>query len=246
MKSPERSREPDEPDEPGELMVELAAGAATTALAYVSDEPRTDPWLVLAHGAGAGQRSPFIVSMARELARRRVNVATFNFEYTQQGRRVPDRRPALDACYRAVIAAVRANWAGPSGDLFIGGKSMGGRIATHVAAADADLPVCGLVLLGYPLHPPGRPSERRDAHLPDVRRPMLIVQGERDAFGTPLEFEALLDRLSPRPRFHVVSHGDHSFKVPRAGAAGQQAVLREVEDTIVRWMRDVSDLPRGR
>ncbi len=103
---------------------------------------------------------------------------------------------------------------------------MGGRIATHVAAADPDLPVAGLVLLGYPLHPPGRPTERRDAHLGDVRRPMLIVQGSRDTFGTPAEFDSLMGRLSPAPTLHVVEGGDHSFKIGRGGKAAQERVLR--------------------
>ena len=92
------------------------------------------------------------------------------------------------------------------------GLSMGGRMATHVAAADRDLPVAGLIMLGYPLHPPGQPQKRRDAHLPSVQRPMLIVQGSRDTFGTPEELGPVLEPLVPRATLHVIRGGDHSFK----------------------------------
>ena len=112
---------------------------------------------------------------------------------------------------------------------------MGGRAATHVAAEDASLPIRGLVLLGYPLHPPGRPEQRRDSHLPDVRRPMLFVQGSRDTFGTPAELEPVLARLSPKPVLHVVERGDHSFTVSR-DVTKQQAAYAEIQTRIVDWI----------
>lgn len=216
----------------------LGAGASTTVLAYQAAAPARGASLILAHGAGAGQRSAFLVSYAHGLAALGIDVFTFNFPYTEQGRRLPDRRPVLDACFAAVIDLVGSRiQAGQF--LFSGGKSMGGRIATHVAAADPGSAVAGLVLLGYPLHPPGRPTERRDAHLPGIGRPMLIAQGERDVFGTPPEFEVVLARMSPRPTLHVVGGGDHSFRVPRAGTTGQQAVHDEVQRTIARWIASV-------
>jgi predicted alpha/beta-hydrolase family hydrolase len=224
---------------PEELTIRLGTGANVTALVYASDNPPANATLILAHGAGAGQRSPFIVSFSRGLAARGLDIVTFNFPYTEQHRRVPDRRPVLDACYDAVIQAARQQVASAQVALFIGGKSMGGRIATHVAAADPALPVAGLVLLGYPLHPPGRPTERRDAHLGDVRRPMLIIQGSRDTFGTPAEFASLMGSLSPTPTMHVVEGGDHSFKIARDGKAAQESVHDEVQRTIVEWIDDV-------
>jgi hypothetical protein len=120
--------------------------------------------------------------------------------------------------------------------LVIGGKSMGGRIATQVAAADRDEPIAGLVLLGYPLHPPGRPERRRDAHLPAVKRPMLFVQGERDTFGTPAELAPVLTALTPKPTLHIVAGGDHSLKLSRRDAAAQAAVYGAVQRTIVDWI----------
>jgi predicted alpha/beta-hydrolase family hydrolase len=226
---------------PSELTVEFGAGARTTALAYPADSPHVGAALVFAHGAGAGQHSAFMVDFARAISALGVDVVTFNFLYTEQRRRVPDRGPALEACYRAVVQTVgstfRRTW-------FIGGKSMGGRIATQVAAADADLPIAGLVLLGYPLHPPGRPDARRDSHLPNIRRPMLFVQGSRDNFGTPQELAPSLAPLSPAPTVHVVAGGDHSFKLGRKDAAAQAAVYSDAQRTIVEWMKSVVDARR--
>ena len=225
---------------PDELTINLGTGAAVTALAYQPQElPEAVPAsLILAHGAGAGQRSPFMVSFAHALAARGVAVVTFNFLYAEQRRRIPDRLPVLQDCFRVVIAAVNARAAAPAA-LFIGGKSMGGRVATHIAAADPGLALAGLVLLGYPLHPPGRPAERRDAHLRDVRRPTLFVQGSRDTFGTPEELEPALRTISPAPTLHVVDGGDHSFKVSRGGRSGQEEVYRDVQNTIVAWTLNV-------
>ncbi len=193
----------------------MEAGATVTALAYQGAGPGIGASLILGHGAGAGQRSPFMIAFAEALAARGIDTITFNFPYTEQKRRVPDRRPVLDACYVAVLGEIRHRLASAREALFIGGKSMGGRIATHVAAADATLPIAGLVLLGYPLHPPGRPTERRDAHLADVRRPMLIVQGSRDSFGRPVEFEPVLKALSPAPSLYVVDGGLRKRRRPQ-------------------------------
>ena len=174
----------------------VAPGQRTTALLYPAQTKTRHPaTLILAHGAGAPQQHPFMVSFARALSERGLDVVTFNFLYTEQRRKVPDRMPQLVACYRAVIEAARAELPSARERLFIGGKSMGGRAATHVAADDAALTLAGIVLLGYPLHPPGRPDQLRDAHLPDVRRPMLFVQGSRDTFGTPSELKPILASL---------------------------------------------------
>ena len=197
--------------------------------------------LILAHGAGAGQRSPFIIEFALGLAARGVDVVTFNFLYTEQRRRRPDGTALLETCYHAVIDATRDHLESARHRLFIGGKSMGGRIATQVAAADPTLPIAGLTLLGYPLHPPGRPEQRRDAHLPAVGRPMLFVQGSRDAFGTPGELATSLKSLVPAASVHVVDGGDHSFKLTRRDAEAQQMVYADVQRTIVAWMDRVSD-----
>ena len=225
---------------PDELPVLVQPGLATTALVYLADASPAGAVLILGHGAGAGQRHPWMVDCARALSALGLDIITFNFLYTEQRRHVPDRRPLLDACYRAVIETVRQQVSNARRSLFIGGKSMGGRIATHVAAEAHDLDVRGLVLLGYPLHPPGRPAERRDAHLPAVGLPMLFVQGSRDAFGTPTELQPVLATLSPPPTLHVVDGGDHSFKIGKKDPARQTALLSEAQRAIVEWIRSVS------
>jgi predicted alpha/beta-hydrolase family hydrolase len=226
---------------PSEIAIRLDAGGVTTALVYEARERRAAaPALILGHGAGAGQRSAFMVEFAKAFAALGIDTITFNFLYSEQHRRIPDRAPALEACYRAVIEEVRRSVIDDRRALFIGGKSMGGRIATQVAAADSHLVLAGLVLLGYPLHPPGRPAERRDKHLPSVRRPMLFVQGARDAFGTPSELETVLTTLRPRPTMHVVGGGDHSFKVGRKDPAAQTAVFDDVQRTIADWIGEVA------
>jgi uncharacterized protein len=222
-----------------ELAIPLETGAATTALVYPAGDPPVGAALILGHGAGAGQRSPFMVDFAGGLSRLGLDLVTFNFLYTEQRRRIPDRGPALDACYRAVIDAVRANVASARRFLFIGGKSMGGRIATQVAAADPALPLSGLVLLGYPLHPPGRLTERRDKHLPAIGRPVLFVQGSRDAFGTPQQLAPIVSALRPASTLRVVDGGDHSFKVPRTDSGAQAGVYANIQQDIVAWVRGI-------
>jgi predicted alpha/beta-hydrolase family hydrolase len=184
---------------------------------YAAAEP-SNTLLVLAHGAGAGQRHPFMVKVARSLADRGIDVVTFDFPYMQQKRKVPDKTPVLEAAFRDAIADARARVTREHA-LFIGGKSMGGRMATHLAASWANLqvgPLRGVIALGYPLHPPGKPAQLRVAHLPSIDVPMLIVQGERDAFGTPEELRPVLRGLKAKVTLHVIESGDHSLAVRRA------------------------------
>jgi predicted alpha/beta-hydrolase family hydrolase len=229
---------------PRELTITVQPGAETTALVYAAAADPVGATLVLGHGAGAGQQSPWIVTFARALSELGLDIITFNFLYSEQRRRLPDRPPLLESCYRAVIAAARQEMASARRCLVIGGKSMGGRIATQVAAADRDLEINGLVLLGYPLHPPGRPADRRDAHLPAIGRPMLFVQGSRDSFGTPAELAPVLMPLIPPATLHVVEGGDHSFKVSTRDPARQAAVYADVQRAIVGWSRElVINLP---
>ena len=221
---------------PSELAVAVGTGASTTALVYAAANHRACCSLVLGHGAGAGQHSTFMVDFARALSDLDLDVITFNFLYIEQQRKLPDRAPVLEDCYRAVIDAVRAQLESARRALFIGGKSMGGRIATQVAAGDAALPIAGLVLLGYPLHPPGQPGKLRDAHLPAVRRPMLFVQGSRDTFGTPDELAPIVVRLAPAPTIHVIANADHSFKLSRKDPARQGEIYADIQRTVARWI----------
>ena len=152
---------------PDKMRIEVAPNQGVTALVYPAGKPDlAGVTVILGHGAGADQSSDFMTRFATGLAARGINVVTFNFLYTEQGRRVPDANKALEACFRAVIERVRHEKI-DCGTLVIGGKSLGGRIASQVAAASAP-GVEGLVFLGYPLHPPGRADQLRAKHLPDI------------------------------------------------------------------------------
>jgi predicted alpha/beta-hydrolase family hydrolase len=190
--------------------------------------------LVLAHGAGAGQKSPWMVKAAKALAERGISSATFDFPYVTAGRKVPDKAPVLEAHWRAVLDEARKAFG--KVPLFIGGKSMGGRISSHIAAQGVD-GVSGLLFFGYPLHPPGRPEQRRDAHLPDIKEPMLFIQGSDDTFGNEGELRALMPRLQ-NATLHVIKGGDHSFKV-RGGAAAAEAAFQDAINAAAAWIEDV-------
>ena len=225
---------------PSKISIEVTPSEAVSAIVYAATpEQRAGVALLLAHGAGGNQMSPFIVDYAKRLAERGIDVATFNFVYSEQKRRLPDRTDKLEACWRAVIAAARAGALSPEiahGPIAIGGKSMGGRIASQVAAADPE-GIAGLVLLGYPLHPPGRPEQLRTKHLPVITVPMLIVQGERDTFGTPDELRPVLRTIKAKTELFVVEGGDHSFKVPKSAGVAPAQVHARVLDEIARWLR---------
>jgi hypothetical protein len=198
--------------------------------------------LVLAHGAGAGQTHRFIVNFAEGLAARGIDVLTFNFLYTEQKRKLPDRPPVLEACYRAVIEAAQAHPPFAGNRVFIGGKSMGGRIASQLAAGgDATAAaISGLMLLGYPLHPPGKPDQLRVAHLPDIHVPVLVVQGKRDPFGSPEELRPHFAKVAGPVVMNVIEGGDHSLAPPKRGGRTADQVHGEIHDAVAAWIADRS------
>jgi predicted alpha/beta-hydrolase family hydrolase len=221
---------------PEQIAVEIAPDQKVTAVVYpAAKREQTDITLILGHGAGAGQSSSFMVSFATALAGRGIETVTFDFLYMEQGRRLPDSKDKLEACYLAVIATVARRKRG-RGALAIGGKSMGGRIASQVAAGDAP-DVAGLVLLGYPLHPPGKHDQLRAKHLSQIKAPMLFVQGSRDAFGTPQELRPILAKLAAPSELYEVAGGDHSFKVLKRAGVTQEDIHKAVLERIDRWLR---------
>lgn len=220
--------------------VALGDGGSVTTLRYEAYDSATPkgakPTLVLAHGAGADQASGFLVAASEGLAARGITTVTFNFGYTEAKRRRPDPPKVLEACWRAVHRAVAE---GAKGPLFVGGKSMGGRMASQVAAAGGFPGVEGLVFFGYPLHPAKEPAKRRDAHLPQVPIPMLFVQGTRDALGTAEDIEALFPRLQA-PTLHAVEGADHGFdvlaSVRKARGVTQADVMTAILDGVAAWV----------
>jgi predicted alpha/beta-hydrolase family hydrolase len=218
-----------------QIAVEIAPGQKVSAIVYpAAQRQQAGVTLILGHGAGAGQTSGFMVSFATALAARGIETVTFNFLYMEQGRRLPDSNDKLEACYRAVIDTVAHRKSG-RGRLAIGGKSMGGRIASQVAAAGVS-GVAGLVFLGYPLHPPGKKDQLRAKHLSQIKAPMLFAQGSRDAFGTPEELRPILKKLKPPAELYVIEGGDHSFKVLKRAGVAQEDVYKAMQDRIDQWL----------
>jgi predicted alpha/beta-hydrolase family hydrolase len=176
--------------------------------------------LVVGHGAGSPARAPFLAGFCAAAAELGLGTLRFDFPYMAAGRRAPDRAPVLVESVRSAVAAA-ADIAGGL-PVLAGGKSMGGRMAS-MAAAEGDLPVAGLVFLGYPLHPPGRPERLRDEHLARVDVPMLFLQGTRDALARIDLLRPVVERLGPRAELVEVEGADHSFR--RAGGPRDAAAI---------------------
>lgn len=221
--------------------ISIEEQASVTALLYsAAKQTRAGVTIILGHGAGANQLSGFMRLFATGLAERGVDVVTFNFLYTEQGRKIPDAAPRLEGCYRAVIGAALKHKKLNGNRLVIGGKSMGGRIASQVAAQDGEN-IAGLVFLGYPLHPPGRPDKMRSEHLPKIKAPMLFLQGSRDAFGTKDEIAEIIKKLKLPARLYAVEGGDHSLKVPKFAGLPQPQVYEAAMNEIAEWARGLAE-----
>ena len=209
------------------VRIQVPAGAHSPA----------SPVVVLAHGAGNDMQAPLLVAVQHELAARGVRCVAFNFLYAELRRKAPDPLPVLQETYREVLAWVQASFACEHRPV-LGGKSLGGRVASHLVADG--VAAAGLVFLGYPLHPAGRPEQLRTSHWEKIRVPLLFVQGTRD----PLcQLPLLEQELS---RWHATTHGvatlesieggDHSFVVPRSAGVEQGKVYADIAARVFRWL----------
>ena len=188
---------------------------------------------VLAHGAGAGMRHTFLESIAQRLAEHGIATLRYQFPYMERRAGRPDPPAVAAATVRAAVT--EAARVAPGLPLVAGGKSFGGRM-TSTAQAEAPLPgVRGLVFLGFPLHPPGRPGDSRAEHLAQVEIPMLFLQGDRDEFADLMLLEPVVKRLGDRATLHLVEGGDHSFKVLKRSGKQAEDVMTELVATIDRW-----------
>lgn len=178
--------------------------------------------------------SDFMSAMADALAKHGLLVWRFNFLYSERGRRAPDRQPVLEATFGAVLEAASSTF---TGRILIGGKSLGGRIASHVASERPE--VAGLVFLGYPLHPPGRPERMRDQHLYEITAPMLFVEGTRDPFCPLPTLKKVIGRLH-KAEVAVVDDGDHSLKVRKSSGRNTEQAWLEAADAVADWIGRLS------
>ena len=181
--------------------------------------------------------SPFIRFFHTELAKQGYIAVKFNFPYMEARRKVPDRTDVLEGSYRLTIEHAR-NHAPKTSRMFVGGKSMGGRIASQTVAAN-NLEVDGLFFLGYPLHPPGRTEQLRDKHLYTIKKPMLFLSGTRDSFARKDLLESVVERIGSNARLHWIEGGDHSFKTPGTGSVDPDG-KKEALDILLEWLVQIS------
>lgn len=189
---------------------------------------------VFAHGAGAGMAHPFMEAVAQGLAARGIATLRYQFPYMERGSRRPDTPRVAHAAVRAAVAGAGRVW--PQLPLFAGGKSFGARM-TSQAQADAPLPgVRGLAFLGFPLHPAGKPSDERAAHLSQVQVPMLFLQGTRDELAMLELLQPVVERLGHRATLRLFTDADHSFHVPARSGRKDADVLGELLDALAAWI----------
>jgi predicted alpha/beta-hydrolase family hydrolase len=219
----------------GTLRIDLEDGRTVSGLLLMPRRPLA--CLALAHGAGAGMTHPFLAALAAGLAERRIATLRYQFPYMERGSRRPDPPKLAQATVRAAVALTSRLV--PRIPLFAGGKSFGGRM-TSQAQAESPLPgVHGLVFLGFPLHPPGRPSDERGRHLLDVEVPMLFLQGARDDFASPLLLRPLIERLGARATLELIADADHSFHVPARTGRSNEEIFAGVLERLVVWIETV-------
>jgi predicted alpha/beta-hydrolase family hydrolase len=191
--------------------------------------------VVLAHGAGNDMNHPLIVTLARGLAEAGHLTVRFNFLYREKGRRAPDPQSTLVLTWQSVFRFLEEQGPYKTDEVVAAGKSMGGRVASQMAA-DGMLPADRLVFLGYPLHPPGRKDKRRDAHLYRIRLPMLFFAGTRDPLCHLQILESVLDRLKGPRHLEIIEGGDHSFRLRKSAETPQDSVYEFVLQKTTEWL----------
>jgi len=208
----------------------------TERVSGLLQSPR-DAWacLVLAHGAGAGMTHTFLAAVATGLAARGIATLRFQFPYMERGSRRPDSPAVAHAAIRAAVAAAARRR--PKLPLFAGGKSFGGRMTSQAQAVTPLRDVRGVVFLGFPLHPAGKPGRERAAHLSTVEVPMLFLQGTRDELAELKLLKPVVRKLGARATLTMFTDADHSFHVPARSGRTDGEVREEMLDALARWMR---------
>ena len=218
------------------LRIAVESRAQVSALLRVPNEVHAA--LVLAHGAGAGMEHPFMRALADELASRKVATLRFQFPYMEQRLKRPDSPAVAQATVRAAVAEAARRLGGVP--LFAGGKSFGGRMTSQAQAEEPLRGVLGLVFVGYPLHPAGKPSVRRADHLASVQRPMLFLQGSRDALADLGLLEEVAARLGDRATLETFDDADHAFHVRKTSGSSDELVLRALVSCTAEWMSGIA------
>ena len=203
---------------------------------------KADRAVLLAHGAGSDRSAPALVAVADALEAKGIPSLRFDFPYRSAGRKAPDRPPVLLAAVREAAAELSRQTGLPPERLVLGGRSMGGRYCS-MAVGDADdpLPALGLLLLGYPLHPAGKPDNLRVEHFSRLKIPVLFLSGDRDALAGKADLEHWAETIPGPVDLHWLAGGDHGFRVPKSlDGRGEAATLAEVADVSASWVAGLS------
>jgi uncharacterized protein len=200
--------------------------------------------LVLAHGAGAGMRHPFLESLSKELGAVGIATLRYQFPYMENKRRVPDRPAILTATVRAAVD--EADQLCPELPLLAGGKSMGGRMTSTAASESPLANVRGIVFFGFPLHPPNKPGTKRADHLTRVTTPMLFLQGTRDTLADLKLLRPICADLDSRATLHVIDTADHSFHVLKSSGKSDSDILRQLAQQVRDWASSSPEIQNRR
>lgn len=225
-----------------QLTIPLAAG--TTISALLDAPGNAEACHVFAHGAGAGMSHAFMAAIASGLADRGVATLRFQFPYMEQGSKRPDPPTIAHAAIRAAVQEATRQL--PDLPLFAGGKSFGGRMTSQAQAIEPLANVLGIVFVGFPLHPAGKPSTERARHLADVRVPMLFLQGTRDTLADLELIRETTAQLGDRASLHVVEGADHAFHVPARSGRTDELVREELLDAMADWMKGLKKRPSAK
>ncbi len=221
------------PAPPETVTIALPSGGSTSGLLQLPAKPQA--CYVFAHGAGAGMDHAFMAAMAQGLAERGIATLRFNFPFMEQGSKRPDSPAVAQAAVRAAVAEASRRL--PGVPLFAGGKSFGGRMTTQAQALEPLPGVRGIALVGFPLHPAGKPSTERAAHLSDVKIPMLFLQGTRDGLADLELITQTTAQLGKRASLHVVEGADHAFHVLVRSGRNDEQVREELLGTLAGWIK---------
>ncbi|HEV7389666.1 MAG TPA: alpha/beta family hydrolase [Gemmatimonadaceae bacterium] len=215
----------------------VAVGGEETSAIFEPPSTSTDKStvFVFAHGAGGNMNDRGVVQTANAFRERGIGVVRFNFLYKEKKSSRPDAMPRLKETFAAVVARAREELDPAS--LIIGGRSMGGRAGSMLAAEGFDC--SGLLLLAYPLHPPGKPDQLRDAHLPSIAVPVICFNGTRDPFCTPRLMEDVLKRVKTDWEMHWVEGADHSFHVSKSSGTTDGEVLEGIASLVEAWVERI-------
>ncbi len=220
------------------IKIKINTEHSVSGVLGIPKEQPYDSGVILAHGAINDMNHPLISFVHKVLAEKGYLTLRFNFLYREMGKERPDDQKSLIECYRRAIQFLMEYEEYKIKHLFIGGKSLGGRIASYVAGETPS--IRGFIFLGYPLYIPGKMERLSDEFLYKINQPMLFISGTKDPLAREDLLEELISRLSPKAKLHLIPEGDHSLNVPKAVGRSQEDVHQEISQAIHEWLHDLT------